>query len=165
MRSGEFGAVFLELRVVEHRTEEVATDGQSRTVALSEHTCAEVDGTVFATYPCATDQSGRGADKPGIGVIVRCTRLTTEVGVGSFVVAHESHQSGAGATHATFQQLLYEEGRTVGDGLLGFSGGFVDHVAVAVFNLGHENRTNLLAVVHGRTVGIDHLEQVDVAGT
>ena len=124
-----------------------------------------MDGAVFATYPCAHDETWRDADEPGIGVVVRRARLASEVSVGSLVVAHEAHQAGAGAAHAALEQLLYEEGGAIGDGWLGLCRSLEDDVAVAVFNLGHEHWVYLSAVVHWCTIGIDHFEQVDVAGT
>lgn len=86
----EFGAILLEGGIVEDGLQEVAADGQCRAVTLSEHTRAEVDTAVFATYPGAHHQTRRRADKPGIGVIVGGAGLTTEVGAGGLVVIRGS---------------------------------------------------------------------------
>ena len=164
MRSGELGTILLEGRIVEHGAEEVTTDGECRAVALTQHTSAEVDGAILAAHPSATNQLRRGADEPGIGVIIRRTGLTTEVGIGGLVVAHESHEARAGAAHAALEQLLHEEGGAIRNGLLPLGGGFVDDIAIAILNTGHEHWIEVLTIVHGGAIGIDHLEQIDIAG-
>ena len=98
-------------------------------------------------------------------MIVRGSRLASEVGICCFVVTYESHQSGACAAHAALKQLLHEEGRTIGNDLLGLRRCFVDHIAIAILNLCNEHRIYLLAVVHRCAIGIHHFEQIYIAGT
>ena len=98
-------------------------------------------------------------------MVVGGTCLTTEVGICSLVVTHESHQTGTGAAHAALQQLLYEEGGAIRNHLFGFRRCLVNDLAVAVFYLCNQNGVDMLTVVYGCTVGIDHFQQVDVAGS
>ena len=98
-------------------------------------------------------------------MVVGRAGLATEIGVIGLVVTHKAHETRAGAAHAALEQLLDEEGGAGGDDLTGLDRGLVDHLTVAVFNLRDEDRTYLLTVVDGCAIGIDQLQQVDIAGT
>ena len=131
---------------------------------MSELTGAEVDATVFATHPGATNKTGRGAHKPGIGVIVGRAGLATEVGI-VVGVAHETTQTRGSATHATHQQLLNVEGALGREGLALFGIGFIDDVAVAILDTGYQYGVDGLTIIDGRTIGTYQFEQIDIAGT
>ncbi len=123
-----------------------------------------MDAAVFATDPCTADEARRGADEPGIGVVVGSAGLAAEVGI-VVGIADESTQAGRRTTHTAHEQLLDVEGTLGRKCLTRFGIGFVNDVALAVLNFRDEHGVNGLAVVDRRAIGRNEFEQVDVAGS
>ena len=64
-----------ESRIGEHSFDELCPDGQCHRSTLTFRCAVEMDGALFATYPCTTDESGSEGHEPAIGVVVGSTRL------------------------------------------------------------------------------------------
>ena len=138
------------------RLHEGADQAQRTVPALPPVAAADRHARVVESDPCADDQRWAHQHEPGVGVVLRGAGLAGEIALQAPLAA--DRRAGAGLHRAAhhvdelFDQALFEH--ALGRARVG-----LEHAAVAIGDLRHQQRRPALAERGQRGVGAAHLEQ------
>ncbi len=120
-----------------------------------------MNGLILPSCPYPRHQVRHDAHIPPVGVVLRGTRLATHL-VGELVGPTESQS--CTCVYNPLEKSGHEIGIILADHLVDEGGEGGDHIAVAVFDACHIERTGMYTLVCKGTVRCHHLLEREVGG-